>query len=166
MPLAFHLCRRFQKVCPLGTPLEALGIMENDPSRAKHDRDAAVEPPASGRTTQESMREAAHRPVAGPASSDRLAAGGGLEIPDAPEGQPFHEHGIHETGAMGLIPGAREPSNLTHREPGAISGQFNGSDIPAVQTDLLNEAEKIESYREGGLDRGSATRKARNDDGK
>jgi hypothetical protein len=73
---------------------------------------------------------------------------------------------MHETGASGLIPGARELDNLTHREPGAISGQFNGSDIPA-QGDSLNEEERIEIYQEaGGLDRKSATRKVRSDYGK
>jgi hypothetical protein len=78
--------------------------------------------------------------------------------------QNVHEHGLHETGASGLIPGARELDNLTHREPGAISGNFNGSDIPASQSDLLDESERIELYREGGLDRKSASRKAKADE--
>jgi hypothetical protein len=148
--------------------------MATDPSPTQPDSHHAAEPPSSGRTTQESIREAAHRPVAGPASSERVAAGGGLEVPAASQGQPFQgpalssveAHGMHETGASGLIPGARELDNLTHREPGAISGQFNGSDIPA-QGDSLNEEERIEIYQEaGGLDRKSATRKVRSDYGK
>jgi hypothetical protein len=124
-----------------------------------------AEPPSAGRTTQESMREAAHRAVSGPASSDRLAAGGGLEVPAAAAGETFHQHGVHETGASGLIPGARELDNLTHREPGSVSGSFNGSDIPPGPTALLDEADRIELYREGGLDHKTAARKARNDHG-
>jgi len=42
-----------------------------------------------------------------------------------------------------------------------MSGQFNGVDVPGAHADLLNEMEKVELYREGGLDLKTATRKAR-----
>lgn len=49
-----------------------------------------------------------------------------------------------------MIPGERDPSNLTHREPGAISGQFSGGDIPAAASDWLDERTSHERAREGG----------------
>ena len=43
---------------------------------------------------------------------------------------------IHPDGhtSAELVPGARDPSTLTHREPGAIGGNPYGADIPAVPT--------------------------------
>lgn len=92
------------------------------------------------------------------------AASGGLEVPAAGGRVPPEEH-IEETDASAMIPGARELDNLTHREPGAIGGQFNGSDIPATQPSLLDDADTVEAYREGGLSRKAAERKARGHDG-
>jgi hypothetical protein len=49
------------------------------------------------------------------------------------------------------IPGERDPSNLTHREPGAVSGQFSGADIPANDhQEWLDDATTLEHQREGG----------------
>jgi len=111
------------------------------------------------------MRDAAHRTVSGPASSDSLAAGGGLEVPAAlASDDEDQHHRLDDTAASSLIPGARELDNLTHREPGAIGGNFNGSDIPVTHSELLDEADRVEAYREGGLDRKSATRKAKADE--
>ena len=49
-----------------------------------------------------------------------------------------------------MIPGERDPGNLTHREPGAIGGQFSGGDIPAAAADWLDERTALEHAREGG----------------
>lgn len=49
------------------------------------------------------------------------------------------------------IPGERDPGNLTRREPGAVSGQFAGADIPpSDHQDWLDEVTAIEHAREGG----------------
>jgi hypothetical protein len=125
---------------------------------------AQAEPPHAGKTTQESMRQAAHQPVTGPSDTQDLAASGGLEMP-ASGGFVAPEEHVQETDASALIPGARELDNLTHREPGAVSGRFNGSDIPAGGPSSLDAADTVEAYREGGLDRKTAERKAREHDG-
>lgn len=49
-----------------------------------------------------------------------------------------------------MIPGARDPHNLTHREPGAVSGQFSGSDIPAAAPPWLDRDTADDRVREGG----------------
>ncbi len=51
-----------------------------------------------------------------------------------------------------MIPGGRDGSNLTHREPGAVGGQFTGADIPASPVNWLDEATAREHAREGGQD--------------
>jgi hypothetical protein len=49
------------------------------------------------------------------------------------------------------IPGEREVNTLTHREPGAMAGQFSGADIPAASPpDWLDEDTTLERVREGG----------------
>ena len=49
-----------------------------------------------------------------------------------------------------MIPGERDPGNLTHREPGAVGGQFTGGDIPDASPDWLDEVTARERAREGG----------------
>ena len=50
-----------------------------------------------------------------------------------------------------MIPGERDPSTLTHREPGAVGGQFSGADIPSPnQQEWLDERTAREHAREGG----------------
>lgn len=49
-----------------------------------------------------------------------------------------------------MIPGERDPANLTHREPGAVGGQFAGGDIPAQKADWLDDRTARERAREGG----------------
>jgi hypothetical protein len=49
-----------------------------------------------------------------------------------------------------MIPGGRDPSNLTHREPGAVGGQFSGDDIPDAASPWLDEATAREHDHEGG----------------
>lgn len=49
------------------------------------------------------------------------------------------------------IPGERDPSTLTKREPGAVSGQFSGADIPpAEHLDWLDDDTVHEHELEGG----------------
>jgi hypothetical protein len=50
-----------------------------------------------------------------------------------------------------MIPGERDPSTLTHREPGAVGGQFAGADIPSPnQKEWLDDRTAREHAREGG----------------
>ena len=96
------------------------------------------------------MRDAAQRPVSGPAATDDLAAGGGLEIPGrephvTSASRPSHPQQREP------IPGEREPDSLTHREPGAIGGRFTGEDTPAPRrTDWLDSQTAAEHAWEGG----------------
>jgi hypothetical protein len=131
--------------------------MSND-NRTGVTRDPPLaEPPGGGRTDQESMRRAAHLKVKGPASTESLAAAGGLDVPG---GEPDAAHSAEGAGdAASLIPGAREADTLTHREPGAIGGIFTGADIPDGGAELIDERTSLEREREGGLDRHGANRR-------
>ena len=98
------------------------------------------------------MRRAAALPIQGPASTDVLAAGGGLDIPgrerpDAASPPPALEAAPHPPE---IIPGAREADTLTHREAGAIGGQFTGMDIPPAEPEWLDDRTTTEHLREGG----------------
>jgi hypothetical protein len=130
-----------------------------------------AEAPGGGRQDHEVMREAAGRPVAGPASTDLLAAGGGLEVPGreihaggmsaydksrghTPQSSPAAGDQAH--AADGLIPGERDASTLMHRQPGAVGGQFAGADIPAAGSPAaMDERTALEHAREGGGDLGA-----------
>ena len=59
---------------------------------------------------------------------------------------------VHPDGhtSADMIPGARDASTLTHREPGAIGGDPYGADIPPVAVDWEEEATRREHEREGG----------------
>jgi hypothetical protein len=49
------------------------------------------------------------------------------------------------------IPGERDPTTLTTREPGAIGGRFNGADLPPLREDqTLDEAERQDRRLEAG----------------
>jgi hypothetical protein len=93
------------------------------------------------------MQADASRPVTGPASTNTLAAGGGLEVP----GREPHPYAVkHETLSHEPIPGERDPGTLTAREPGAI-GTLSGAQLP--QTDArasLSEDDIEELRRDGG----------------
>ena len=77
------------------------------------------------------MRAAAMRPVTGPASTDTLAANGGLNVPgndpratthrDVPTAAPVHEP----------IPGEYDRTTATHREPGAMATSFGAATVKA-----------------------------------
>ena len=115
-----------------GTDIEVRPIMAEDPSTSNVKPSRAAEPPGGGRQTHEAMQGAAMRPVSGPASTDVLAAGGGLEVPGGdPDASAALAPTPHDNRPLERFPGEREADTLTHREPGAIGGQFNGADIPA-----------------------------------
>ena len=106
------------------------------------------------------MRDASQRPVSGPAATDDLAAGGGLEIPGrephvtpAEPSSPQHREPI--PGERELDPpspgGFGGASTHKGREPGAMGGQFTGADIPPPRrSDWLDERTAAEHAWEGG----------------
>jgi hypothetical protein len=139
-----------QNICPKGTHLERVSDMGTE-SDAPHTGQAhAAEPPAHGRTDQVSMRKASHLAVHGPAASDHLASIGGLELPPDVQNRADHAEINENDEAVALIPGAREPDTLTHREPGAMGGAFTGADIPPADPPWLDDRTAIEHRREGG----------------
>ena len=94
------------------------------------------------------MREASLRPVSGPASTDTLAASGGLEL-------PAHRAPRARSGPASLaeepIPGERDASTLMYRQPGSIGGRFSGADTPPVDpTRLMDEQTIHDRELEGG----------------
>lgn len=93
------------------------------------------------------MREAAQLPIAGPASTDTLAASGGLELP----GHRAHEGRAADTVAAEPIPGERDVSTITQRQPGAFGGRFTGGGAPPVDpTHVMDEATMHDRKIEGG----------------
>ena len=106
-------------------------------------------PPGDGRQDHDAMRAASIRPVSGPASTDALAAIGGLEVPAHeahPELAPPPARSAREP-----IPGERDATTLTHREPGAMGGQFTGADTPSPDPRAwVDEETAREHAREGG----------------
>jgi hypothetical protein len=125
-----------------------------------------AEPPGGGRQDHDVMWDAANRSVSGPASIDTLAAGGGLQVPgreihtgaavahDSGRASPVASSTHPHRSESGLIPGERDASTLTHREPGAVGGQFAGADIPAGAPASMDERTATEHAREGGGDIG------------
>jgi len=98
------------------------------------------------------MRAAASRAVSGPASTPRLAAGGGLELPGG-EGRDADvpSVGADQQSPHEPIPGERDESTLTHRQPGAIGGAFNGENNVATDVDTrVDDQVRRELMREGG----------------
>jgi hypothetical protein len=63
------------------------------------------------------------------------------DLPKGPRGIPIEDP---------MIPGERDPSNLTHREPGAVGGQFAGADIPPDSVPWLDERARLDRIRDGG----------------
>ena len=59
---------------------------------------------------------------------------------------------VHPDGhtSADLIPGARDASTLTYREPGAMGGAPDGADIPPVGGDWEEPSTRREHEREGG----------------
>lgn len=99
------------------------------------------------------MRVASMLPVHGPASTDTLAANGGLDVPGRePESTSRRAAELDQRApAPEPIPGAYESNTATHREPGAIGGRFNGADARPQNTErLMDDAVIEERRREGG----------------
>jgi hypothetical protein len=123
-----------------------------------------AEPPGGGRQDHDVMHDAAMRPMTGPASTDSMAASGGLEMPGG-ESHPelahtapadSNTHHPHE-----IIPGERDASTLTHREPGAVGGRFAGADVPSPDPhEWLDDDTAREHALEGGG--GSARKRTTN----
>jgi len=102
--------------------------------------------------THDAMRAAALRPVSGPAATPSLAAGGGLDLPG---GQPKDIQaptlGMDDTSTHEPIPGERDEQTLTHRDPGAIGGAFNGQDnIPGPADGTMDAQTLRDRAGEGG----------------
>jgi hypothetical protein len=125
-------------LCPEGNPVA-------DKSQTRQ-----AEPPAGGWQDHDAMRAAAMRPVTGPASTDALAATGGLNMPggdpiaastiDVPTVAPVHEP----------IPGEYDRTTLTHREPGAMGTRF-GDATPSPDThNWLDDETAHDRMLEGG----------------
>ena len=59
---------------------------------------------------------------------------------------------IHPDGhtSADRIPGERDPTTLTHRQPGAIGGRPNGADIPSTPPDWEDDVTRREHELEGG----------------
>ena len=105
------------------------------------------------------MRDASLLPVSGPASTDTLAASGGLDVPGRephPELANARDESIerHEPEPVlhnEPIPGERDSTTLTHREPGAIGGRPSGDDLISPDRHAwLDEQTAFEHAKEGG----------------
>jgi hypothetical protein len=98
-----------------------------------------------------------------PATSDALAAGGGLEVPGGEPQSPDVLAAL--TTALGVesvfpepIPGAYERDTAAPREPGGIGGRFNGADNTRVDPHrMLDERTAEEHRKEGGGDESRKT---------
>ena len=124
-----------------------------DSNRPTHEVTGAM-PPGGGQQTHEVMQANASRPVTGPASTETLAAGGGLEVP----GREPHPYPVaHETLLHEPIPGERDPATLTAREPGAI-GTMSGAGLPKADPRASLSEDDIEELRRDG---GDVSRKRR-----
>jgi hypothetical protein len=111
-------------------------------------------PPGRGEQTHQVMQADASRPIAGPAATGTLAAGGGLELP----GREAHPYAVeHETLQHEPIPGERDPGTLTSREPGGI-GTLSGAELPQVDPRAWLTEEDIDELRREG---GATSRKSR-----
>jgi hypothetical protein len=96
------------------------------------------------RQNHDLMRAAATRRIAGPASTDTLAASGGLEQSGEPEAAP--RRAIHEP-----IPGERERDTLLGTQPGAVGGVGFGADLPPGDIEQTMDDQTIhERQVEGG----------------
>ena len=59
--------------------------------------------------------------------------------------------GIDHTGTHEPIPGERDAETLTHREVGAVSAPFNGTDnVPQNLDTVMDDETRIDRVLEGG----------------
>ncbi len=99
------------------------------------------------------MRAASMRPVDGPASTDTLAANGGLDVPGREPASTTAVAAELDTVSPvpEIIPGAYEPNTAMHREPGGFGGHFNGDDAVSPDADAMMSADVRDEHRlEGG----------------
>jgi hypothetical protein len=82
-------------------------VTENNP-----EPEEGATPPKGGRQDHDAMRAGSLRPVTGPASTDTLAASGGLELPG---GERQAEHVDAESPVHEPIPGERDASTQMNR---------------------------------------------------
>ena len=94
------------------------------------------------------MRAASMTPTTGDASTDSLAASGGLNVPGHDTHRPVTvptESAVHEP-----IPGERDSTTLTHREVGAM-GTYSGAELPSADTGArLDQQTAHDRTLEGG----------------
>lgn len=97
------------------------------------------------------MRADALRPLTGPGSTDTLAAIGGLDLPGH-ELPPTLVSAVETIApAPEPIPGERDATTLTVRQPGAIGGRFSGADTPSVDPSVwIDKTRARELEIEGG----------------
>jgi hypothetical protein len=110
-------------------------------------------PPAAGEQDHDAMRVDAMLPVMpGTASTDTLAAAGGLNVPGNDPAATMQIARTMSTTAAHHepIPGERDPSNLTHRQPGAMGVPFWGEDTHVDLDDTMTERTKEDREIEGG----------------
>jgi hypothetical protein len=102
--------------------------------------------------SHEAMQAASERPIGGPAATDVLAAGGGLELPGREKSaDPPHVVGFARQATHEPIPGEHDGTTLTHREPGAMGGAFNGADNVLSDPDAVSDDQTVREWiREGG----------------
>ena len=107
-------------------------------------------PPGRGEQDHDAMRAASMQPVTGPASTDDLAANGGMQVPGR---EAYGAHAIPETisPTHEPIPGETDPSTRTHRQPGAMGGHWAGGDNAIGSRDAtLSDEGAEEAARNGG----------------
>ena len=113
---------------------------------------APASPPSDGRQDHDAMRTAAMLPVTGPASTDALAAAGGLNVPG---GDPVEAARIAQTLSTSAahrepIPGEYDRTTLTHRQPGAMGVPFSGTSVDADLEATMDDRTKRDREIEGG----------------
>src|SRR4051794_24471161 len=104
--------------------IELTSVEASAVSDSTHDSRAEQgHPPHNGQQDHEAMRAASMWPIDGPASTDTLAASGGLTVPGNDPRAPMPL--AADTSPREPIPGERDPTNTTHRPPGAMGTLFN-----------------------------------------
>jgi hypothetical protein len=96
------------------------------------------------RQNHDTMRASATRPVHGPASTETLAASGGLEAHGRSEALPRRV--VREP-----IPGERDLETLLGTQPGAVGGVGFGADLPPTNLENTMDNRTIHEHEvEGG----------------
>ena len=94
------------------------------------------------------MRAASMTPVTGGASTDSLAASGGLNVPGRDTDRPLTVP--TQSAVPEPSPGERDPTTLTHREAGAM-GSYTGAELPSSGPDaVLDQKTTDDRILEGG----------------